>query len=260
KYNIPQMVVVADSGLMSKNNIKELIDNKYLFILGARLKQYTKKIKDQILALTLTNGETSVIELEDKQKLIISYSDKRAKKDSHNRELGLERLRKKVKTGKLTKSNINNRGYNKYLKMEGDVSLSIDMDKYEQDAKWDGLKGYITNTQLTNDQVIENYQELWKIEKAFRISKSNLKIRPIYHRLERRIKAHICISFVAYKIFKELERQLDEMKASISVEKAINIAKTIHAIRVKMPNNMIIEKTLILHEDQKELAQLFNFR
>jgi len=142
--------------------------------------------------------------------------------------------------------------------MEGDITISIDMDKYNQDAAWDGLKGYITNTDLTKDEIIENYGHLWKIEKAFRISKHDLKIRPIYHRLQKRIEAHITINFVAYKIYKELERQLKIKKASISTEKAIDIAKTIYQIKARI-NDKIITHTLLLTDEQKYLAQLFNF-
>ena len=90
-------------------------------------------------------------------KLIVAYSDKRAKKDAYNRERGLRRLEKNLKKGKLTKSHINNRGYNKYLRFGGDISIKIDYDKFEKDKQWDGLKGYITNTKLTNKQVVENY-------------------------------------------------------------------------------------------------------
>lgn len=72
-------------------------------------------------------------------KLIISYSDKRAKKDKRNREKGLKRLEKKIKLGKLTKSNINNRGYNKYLQMDGQVDITIDYAKFKSDGKWDGI-------------------------------------------------------------------------------------------------------------------------
>ena len=92
--------------------------------------------------------------------------------------------------------------------MEGELSIKIDYHKFENDCKWDGLKGYITNTELTGKQVIDSYNNLWKIEKAFRISKTDLKIRPIYHRLRERIEAHICISFVSYVLFKDLERIL----------------------------------------------------
>lgn len=98
-------------------------------------------------------------------KLIITYSDDRAKKDKLNREKGLAKLEKQIRTGRLTKSNINNRGYNKYLKLEGNVLIQIDHDKFNNDSKWDGLKGYLTNTNLSKDEIIANYQQLWQIEK-----------------------------------------------------------------------------------------------
>ncbi len=258
KYSLNRLVIVADSGLLSNQNIQELKAKDYEFILGARIKNESEQIKKRILALGLKNGESKIIEKEDGLKLIISYSDKRAKKDKHNRDRGLQRLEKQIKAGKLTKANINNRGYNKYLKMSGDIEISIDRDKYKADAKWDGLKGYLTNTSLSKDQIIENYGHLWKIEKAFRISKHDLKVRPIYHRLQRRIEAHITINFVAYKIYKELERQLKEKQTDLSPEKAINIAKTIYQVEVKTENR-IIKQLLLLNDQQKLLAELFDF-
>jgi len=144
--------------------------------------------------------------------------------------------------------------------MDGEINLSIDMNKFQEDAKWDGLKGYLTNTQLSNKEIIENYAHLWKIEKAFRISKHDLKIRPIFHRVQRRIEAHICISFVAYKIYKELERQLHIKEADLSPEKAIEIAKTIYSIKVKTPNQKHeVSKLILITEEQKTLAKLFTF-
>lgn len=258
KYELEKLIIVADSGLLSNQNIIELQQKGYEFILGARIKNETTTIKDKIVALNLKNGESEIIEKQDSSRLIISYSDKRARKDKHNRDRGLQRLEKQIRTGKLTKSNINNRGYNKYLKMEGDVKISIDKTKYQADEKWDGLKGYITNTSLSKDETIENYSHLWKIEKAFRISKHDLKVRPIYHRLQRRIEAHITINFAAYKVFKELERQLKEMKSKLSPEKAIEIAKTIYQIEVETENQHIKHR-LLLTENQKSLAESFGF-
>lgn len=107
------------------------------------------------------------------------------------------------------------------------------------------------------EKVIENYQHLWRIEKAFRISKTDLKIRPIYHRAQSRIESHICLSFVAYKVYKELERQLDEKKAGMSPEKAIDIAKTIYKIKVETTPTETIEKVILIKEEQKMLVQLF---
>jgi len=259
KYNLEQLVIIADSGLLSNNNIEELQTKGYEFILGARIKNESKEMEEKILSLKLSNGESSLLQKGDLN-LIISYSSKRAKKDKHNRERGLNRLEKQIRDGKLTKANINNRGYNKYLKIAGTLKVSIDKEKFELDGKWDGLKGYITNTNLSKDNVIENYQHLWKIEKAFRISKHDLKIRPIYHRKQNRIEAHIIISFVAYKIYKELERMLKIKGSKLSPEKAIDIAKTIYSVKLNMPNsNEIIQKTLLLNDEQKLLANLFNF-
>jgi len=260
KYKLEQLVIVADSGLLSTQNIEDLQQKGYEFILGARIKNEPKSLKDKILALALKSGESKIIKRPDGLKLIISFSQKRAKKDWHNREKGLQRLENKIKSGKLTKSNINNRGYNKYLKMDGEVRISIDKAKFEADAKWDGLKGYVSNTSLTKDQIIENYGHLWKIEKAFRISKHDLKVRPIYHRLQKRIEAHITINFAAYKVYKELERQLKEKQSELSPEKAIDIAKTIYSLNIKNPTTKeLVKETLILNEEQKNLSKLFEF-
>ena len=259
KYNLNNLVIIADSGLLSNDNIQDLQQKGYNFILGARIKSESRTVKNKILLLKLKHGESKVISKSYKNKLIISYSESRAKKDKANREKGLRKLEKQIKSGRLTKANINNRGYNKYLKFEGEVKISIDKEKLVQDTKWDGLKGYLTNTSLTKEEIIENYGHLWKIEKAFRISKHDLRIRPIYHRLHRRIKAHICIAFVAYKVYKELERQLEVKKSTLSPEKAIEIAKTIYSIKVKTPTNSeVVTKTILLTEEQRILANLFD--
>lgn len=260
RYKFDSLTIVADSGLISNKNTADLEEKGYRYILGARIKNQPAKITEEICALKLKNGESKMIMKDKGTALIINYSDKRAKKDLFNRERGLKRLEKQIESGKLTKSNINNRGYNKYLKMEGKMNISIDRGKFEEDAKWDGLKGFQTNDlSLSNEDVIENYRQLWKIEKAFRISKHDLRIRPIFHRKQRRIEAHICLSFAAYKVYKELERQLYDKKASISAEKAIDIAKTIFNIQVKViGSDKTINKTIITNDEQRYLVRLFN--
>lgn len=259
KYKLPKLVIIADSGLLSSANVEELMNKDYEFILGARIKSESQKIKDKILSLELSPGQSAIIK-KGTLNLIVTYSDDRAKKDRYNREKGLRKLEKQIRTGRLTKSQINNRGYNKYLKMDGEIKLTIDKEKYLQDAQWDGLKGYLTNAQLSKDQVIENYRQLWHIEKAFRVAKSELKIRPVYHRLQRRIEAHICIAFVAYKVYKELERQLKEKQSDLSPEKAIEIAENIYELSIKVPDsNENIKRLLLLTEEQNYLAKLFCF-
>jgi len=260
KYKLEKLVVVADAGLLTNSNIEQLIKNDFQFIIGAKIKSDGKQIKDKILSLKLKDKESRVIKYTDNTRLIVGYSKKRAAKDKHNRERGLNKIEKQIKSGKLTKSNINNRGYNKYLKMEGEVDVSIDYEKFKNDAQWDGLKGYRTNTKLTKQEIIANYGQLWKIEKAFRVSKHDLRIRPIFHRIRRRIEAHITISFCAYKIYKELERQLKEKKSLLSPEKAIEIAKTIYTIKTRTPSHQHeISKTIFSNDEQKLLAKLFDF-
>lgn len=260
KYKLDKPVVVADAGLLSKQNIKLLEKEGYEYILGARIKAESGVIKQQILTLNLANGQSAIVQKDDKTKLIVSYSEARARKDEKNRARGLAKLEKQIKSGKLTKDQINNRGYNKFLELENQVNISINEAKIKEDQKWDGLKGYITNTKLGKDEVIEHYRELWQIEKAFRIAKTDLEIRPIYHRLQRRIEAHICIAFVAYKVYKELERQLKLKNSTLSPEKAIDIAKTIYAIKIKHPiTRQVTFKTHIKTEEQVYLSKLFNF-
>jgi transposase len=259
KYNLNQLIIIADSGLLSSNNIEELQLKNYEFILGARIKSESKSIKEKILALKLKNGDSEIIEKEN-LKLIITYSESRAKKDKQNRERGLKKLEKQIKTGKLTKASINNRGYNKYLKLEGEIKVVIDKNKFKQDAKWDGLKGYITNAKLSKDEILENYNHLWQIEKAFRTAKTDLKIRPIYHRKKHRIEAHICLTFVAYKVYKELERQLKLKKSNLSPEKVIEILQSIFQIEIKNPiNNETLKQNILITEEHKLIQKLFDF-
>ena len=258
KYHFQKLTVVADAGLLSNNNVSQLMENGYEFILGARIKNETQKIKEEILNLKLKNGECDSLRKGD-LRLLITYSEDRARKDSYNREKGLKRLENLIRSGKLTKSSINNKGYNKFLKLEGEISVALDQSRAKQDALWDGLKGYLTNSNLTDQEVLENYRHLWQIEKAFRIAKSELKIRPIYHYKQRRIEAHICLNFTAYKVYKELERQLKLKKSNLSAEKVIEIIQTIYQISLYTPSNELINKTIILTEEQRLVQTLFGF-
>ncbi len=257
KFDLNKPVLVADAGLLSKDNINALKDKDYEFIIGARIKNEQGKIKEQLLKKRLEDGQVISIQKQDGTRLIVNYSLKRASKDKHNRNRGLNRLEKQIKKGKLTKSNINNRGYNKYLKMEGHVSINIDYEKFNVDKQWDGLKGYITNSKLKDKQIIENYKNLWHIERAFRMSKTDLKIRPIYHRLRDRIEAHICISFTAYCIYKELERVLVKEKSNLSVKKAAELTQNMYQIIFTLPESKHTKSKLLKMDDQQaELYQI----
>lgn len=257
KFSLDKPIVVADAGLLSKDNINALQEKGYEYIIGARLKNETEKVKNQILHAKYENGTSRSIEKTASSRLIVNYSSTRATKDAYNRKRGLNRLEKQIKAGKLTKSNINNRGYNKYLKLTGEVSIEIDYQKYTSDQVWDGLKGYITNTKLNNELVIENFKNLWHIEKAFRMSKTDLRIRPIYHRLKNRIEAHICIAFSAYCVYKELERVLYKEKSNLSLKKAAEITHTMYDLTYTLPDSKHTKtKLLKMDADQQKLFDL----
>lgn len=253
KYDFPKPIVVADAGLLSKDNIEKLKANGYTFIIGARVKNETEAIKNEILerARSLKDGAGIKVKKPDGAKLIVTYSLKRARKDKYNREKGLNKLRQQIRSGKLTKQHINNRGYNKFLTISGKVKITIDEEKIKADERWDGLKGYITNTKLSVDNVVKNYTQLWQVEKAFRISKTDLKVRPIYHRLKRRIEAHICIAFTAYAIYKELERLLNNHRAGFSAARAIELTQNMYEMAYQLPNSQK-QKTKYLKMDDEQ--------
>lgn len=254
RFGLDKPIVVADSGLLSKKNIDLLSENNYEYILGGRPKNESKEIQAQILELSLQNGQSAVIQRTESQRIIVSLSQKRAYKDLQNRLRGLRKLEKKIVSGKLTKSNINNRGYNKYLRMEGEVKIELDYDKINEDTRWDGIKTFVTNSKLKPDEIINNYRQLWFIERAFRMNKTDLRIRPIYHRLRHRIEAHICISFTAYTIMLELERILKANKSAITISKAAELTKRMYQINVMLPSSgKSRQYPLAMDEQQREL-------
>jgi len=258
RFKLDDFVLVADSGLINKKNIDFLKAHGYKYIIGARIKNANKVQKDWILSQQKIEGsfnETTV----GQGRLIVGYSEKRAKKDAYNRTKGISRLEKAFRAGTISKENINKRGYNKFLVISKDVQVNIDKSNVEEDAKWDGLKGYITNTDLPAAEVYDQYSSLWQVERAFRITKGTVEMRPMFHFTPKRIEAHVCICFVAYKVYKELERILNENRYKISVDKVLEIAKTITTLRIKLPQSgRTINKTMIITERQKEIELLFS--
>lgn len=252
-------VVVADSGLMNGRNITMLRQAGYKYVIGARIRNEAEDVKGWILSQRLANGEFAELVRKGDERLIIGYSQKRADKDAYNRKRGIARLRKAYSKGTLTKEQVNRRGYNKFLEISRDVTVEINESKIAEDAKWDGLKGYITNTSLEPKQVVEQYHGLWVVERAFRVSKGTLEMRPMFHFTPRRIEAHVCICFVAYKVYKELERLIKENSIPHSVDKVIDIAKTVITVRINMPENgQVFTKTMFLTDRHRSIEPLFN--
>lgn len=257
KYELEDFIVVADSGLMNNDNIADLEANGYKYIIGAKIKNESRKVQEWILEQPKTDRQMVEYDKGNGHRLLVGYTEDRARKDAYNREKRIRRLEKAYRRGTLTKDNINKRGYNKFLKMEGDVKVTINYEKLEKDAKWDSLKGYLTNTNISVDDVYAAYHNLWHAERAFRISKSKIEVRPMFHFTRRRIEAHVCICFVALKVYKELERLLKLSGINMSVDKVLELAKTIVTIQITLPQNKQTINITMLMKRHQRIAPLF---
>ena len=214
------------------------------YIVGARIKNMSKTLKTQILDMSQykdIDDDTKVATFDYQgKKLLVSYSDKRARKDKHDREKGIQKLRDRLEKTSSVKSQLSNQGYKKYLQLKQtgtnkdndkkscDISITLNEDKIDEDAVWDGLKGIVTNnTKLSNEELIHQYSNLWQVEESFRITKHDLKIRPIYHWKPSRIKAHLAISFMAYTLVRHLEHRVRLQYIKLSPEKIRQILLSI---------------------------------
>ena len=257
RFGFGKPIVVADSGLLSRKNIEALVADGYEYILGARMRNEKDSVKRRILELGLSDGQVASIRTDDGLRIVVSMAENRRKRDEANRRKGLKRLQERVASGKLRKSHINNRGYNKYLRMEGEATVSIDIEAFKRDSVWDGLKGYVTNSALPDKEVISNYHNLWFIERAFRMNKTDLRIRPMYHRLRNRIEGHICICFCAYVLQLEIERILKAAGSAITIERARELVKTMYALTYTKPGHVKPTRVMLrMDREQQELYDL----
>ena len=133
KYGLENFVVVADSDLMNNANIAELEAHGYKYIIGAKIKNESQEVKNWILEQPKRDCQMVEYDKGCGRRLLVGYTDDRAKKDAYNREKGIRRLEKAYKHGALTKGNINKRGYNKFLSMDGEVKVAINYDRVADD-------------------------------------------------------------------------------------------------------------------------------
>jgi len=226
KYELGKVIFVADSGLFNKENLKELENNNFEYIIGARIKNVSKKLKEDILDMNNykktkeSNDDLKIARFKyQNNNLIVSHSRKRSRKDAYDRQKNIDRLLKKVEQNGKVKNLIGNYGCKKYIKIETDKKIELDQDKIKSDQKWDGLHGVITNAKNMSDQeVLDYYHGLWQVEESFRINKHDLKVRPIFHWKPERIKAHMAISFMAFTCVRNLEYRIKLQYKKLSPE------------------------------------------
>lgn len=219
-YQIGKVVFVADAALLSNDNMMMMQAEKQPFIVGARIKNMSKdmagKIVDRSDYKELYPDEKQEhaitykeIMLDETLRLLVTHSYQREAKDKHDREKALEQLASRLKKSKSPKSLLSNHGYKKFLMIEGQATLVTNEEKIKEAAAWDGLHGIITNiTGEPATKLLSHYKGLWQVEETFRISKHDLRMRPIFHWTPKRIKAHIAICFMALVCTRSLEHKV----------------------------------------------------
>jgi transposase len=268
QYAIKNILLVADRAMFNEDNLSCMESLGIQYIVAAKLKTLPKILKFDILHADYNEeviGDEMhwLKEFEYKsRRLVVGYSAKRAGKDAADRQRLVDRLMKKVKGDKIkVKDLIPNYGSKKYINIENG-NASINKEKIEADAEWDGFHGVITNaSDKTSSELLSRYRELWQIEEAFRISKHDLKMRPIFHWTENRIKAHIAICFLAFTLAKQAVYRITLQQASMSFENIRN--ELLHAqssvvIDLDSQKKYIIPSHVTVN--QKKLYQAFGLK
>lgn len=254
--------LAADRGLSNNKNFCRLedkdIDLKY--VIACKLRSLSRNQQERILD---DKDEALKKYGEDKEwarsypcadkgrRLVVGYCPKRAERDRKLRDEALEKMFKKSKDG--TRVRISKVVRNKYLKGKN-KELEIDKNKISEEARFDGVYGMVTNSSPCNaKEVFRRYQSLYLIEEAFRILKTDLKLRPIRHWTGKRIEAHVLICYLALAISKFAQAKINAKTGKqLSVAKCKNIImKVKSAIMTGSADNYLYIFPVILNEEQQ---------
>ena len=215
-------VHVADAGLMNEDNLAAIEEDGEQYIMGAKLRTLPTALKDKIVDTTsyhlMTGYEYKVKVFDYKgRRLVVSYSPVRARKDQRDRRRHAEKALRKLQQSANPNALVGISGSKRYIKLTGKSRAVLDEAKLKEDERWDGLHGVITNiTTMADTEVLARYAELWRIEESFRIAKTDLRIRPIFHWTVPRIKAHIAICFMAFSLIRFLCHRMSGRKDRLS--------------------------------------------
>lgn len=269
RFGIRRVVIVADKGINSKGNLKLIKEAGYGYIVASRIKTMGEKIEAEIFDAsgytelkdkdgdvfryktidyinTFTDEEKKRHNLE--ESLIISYSEKRAKKDKSDRERLIEKAKKMLQNPEIIKAS-GRRGGKKYLHdtSKAESTWELDEEKISQDARFDGYYGIQTSEKdMSPIDVMEAYHMLWKIEESFRIMKSTLEVRPVFHWTPKRIRGHFMVCFLSFLMERRLEMLLCEGKdkdMEISPERIREALNSMQLASVELNNEETYIKT-----------------
>lgn len=213
EYDIENLTVVADAAMLNRGNIEKLVQNNFKYILGSRQHKMPFAI-EEYLETHENPIDLDIIEntLKDGSRAIYQYSLKRAKLDLKNLEKQVQKAQRIISgIGKLKK--------NKFIKLES-KKKSLDLQGIAKAKMLAGFKGYITNLDFPAQKIIKYYHDLWHVEASFRMSKSDLKARPVFHRKEESINAHLTIVMTALAVAKSMEE-----KSGMAIKKIVKSLK-----------------------------------
>lgn len=215
-YEINNLTVVADAAMLNQGNISNIMENGFNYIIGSRqhkmpfaIEEYLKTNKTPA---DLDIAESSLIKEGQQQRAIYQYSSKRAKLD-------LKNIEKQVKKAENVIAGIGKLKKNKFVKLEL-RGKKLNQALIEKAKSLAGFKGYITNLDLSAQEIINYYHDLWHVEATFRMSKNDLKARPVFHRKEESIEAHLTIVMASMAVSKIMEE-----KSGVSIKKIIKLLK-----------------------------------
>jgi len=239
RNGVKDFTVVADAAMISTENVKLLTQSNINYIVGARLGNIPAALMGAIdKSISREDGKSIRIKTGSGY-LVCSYSSVRYRKDKYEMEKQIEKAKQVI--AKPSKS--------KKLKFTQTKDQEIELNEalIEKTKKLLGIKGYYTNLEASvvdDKTIIERYHELYKIEQAFRISKSDLQTRPIFHFKEEPIKLHILVCFMALVISKHIE-----LKTGISIRRFIDESKKIIDGEIL---NHITQKTVTIKAQPSE--------
>lgn len=256
-YKTQDVTIVADSAMLSSANIEALISHNFKFIVASRIRNLSTKITEELLNKDDYNVVTEdglaykKIKLANGQNLVACYSDDRRRKDEYERAKVIDRAKKLE--GKSCKNGLSSSLKKSFITTNNDSLLTIDYDKIEEARRLDGYFGFITNTDLLEQEVISQYKGLWQVEQSFRITKSNLKIRPVYHYVDRRIKSHFIICYIGFTLIRLLEYRL---KQASTYQPLDSLHEKLHQIKaVEMTAGGV--KSIIISDIPSEVMGIF---
>jgi transposase len=247
-YKINNIVLVEDAALMNKINLQELDRQEIKYVIAAKIKNPQKDIKQKILdnnhyqIISKTDEEikAKIIDSGEGDYIVSYHSSKRARKDEYDREKSIERVKKYINS--TAKSKLTGCLKKSYVRVSKDSKIQIDLCKLEIDRQYDGFFGIRTNIKNADPkELLESYRGLWQVEQTFRIAKTNLEIRPVFHYSPKRIRAHFAICYMALALVRYVDFALKYEGIFISNEQLHLILSRIRKVHIIDSNNELFE-------------------